>query len=151
MNPGQQIMTAFISSLVLILLSMIPYLWLKTTDWQLPPAWAEYGKNAVSLSGTFTTAGTLFGLLAGLIWLNQRGGFDANGPLWKRALRYIPGMVGLFALYFGLKVIFGLITTNAEGVFPYILRYIRYVLVGAWISAGGPWIFIKLNLAGKTA
>lgn len=150
MNPGQQILIAFLSSLILILLSLIAYLWLKITNWQLPPAWAEYGKNAVSLSGIFTTSGTLFGLLTGLVWLNQRGGFDAGGPLWKRALRYIPGMVGLLVLYFGLKVIFGLIAAQAEGVLPYILRYIRYVLVGAWISAGAPWIFIKLNLAKKT-
>jgi len=150
MNPGQQILTAFLSSLVLILLTLIPYFCLKITNWQLPPAWAEYGKNAVSLSGTVTTAGTLFGLLTGLVWLNQRGGFDAGGSLWIRALRYIPGIVGLFVLYFGLKVIFGLITTNAEGMLPYFLRYIRYVLVGAWISAGAPWILIKMNLANKT-
>ena len=149
MNPGQQILTAFLSSLVLILLALIPYLWLKITNWQLPPAWAEYAKNAVSLSGIFTTSGTLFGLLTGFVWLNLRGGFDAGGSLWKSVFRYVPGMVGLLVLYFGLKVIFGLITTQAEGVLPYILRYIRYVLVGAWISAGAPWIFVKLNLATK--
>ena len=149
-NPGLQILIAFLSSLFLILLTLIPYLWLKITDWQLPPAWAEYAKNAVSLSGTITSSGTLFGLFTGLIWLNLRGGFDAVGPLWKRILRYVPGMVGLFLLYFGLKVIFGLITAHAEGMLPYILRYIRYFLVGAWISAGAPWIFIKLNLAQKS-
>ncbi len=149
-NPGQQILTAFLSSLALILITLIPYLWLKFTNWQPPPAWAEYAKNAVSLSGTITTAGTLFGLLTGLVWLNLRGGFDTGGPLWKRALRYVPGIVGLLVLYFGLKVIFGLITTQTESVLPYILRYIRYVLVGAWISAGAPWIFIKLNLAQKS-
>ena len=32
---------------------------------------------------------------------------------------------------------------------PYLLRYIRYALVGAWISAGAPWFFAKLNLAGR--
>jgi membrane-associated phospholipid phosphatase len=151
MNPGQQILTAFLSSLVLILLSLIPYLWLKITYWQLPPAWAEYGKNAVSLSGTLTTAGTLFGLLTGLVWINQRGGFDAGGPLWKRVLRYILGIVGVLFFYLGLKVVFGLIAPYTEDLLPYILRYIRYVLVGAWISAGAPWIFVKLKLAKKAA
>jgi len=149
MNPGQKILKAFLSSLILILLTIIPYLWLKITDWQMPLAWAEFAKDAVSLSVTFTAAGTLFGLLTGLVWLNLRGGFDAGGPLWKRILRYVPGIVGLLVLYFGLKVIFGLITTHAEGVLPYILRYIRYVIVGAWISAGAPWIFVQLKLAQK--
>jgi hypothetical protein len=149
MSLGQQILASFLSSLVLILLSLIPFLWLKITNWQPPQAWAEYAKEAVSMSVAFTTAGTLFGLLAGLAWFNHQGGFDANGPLWKRILRYVLGLVGVLVFYLGMKVLFGLIVTDAEDVPPYILRYIRYVLVGAWISAGAPWIFVKLKLAMK--
>jgi membrane-associated phospholipid phosphatase len=151
MSLGQQILASFLSSLLLITFSLIPFLWLKITNWQLPQAWAEYAKDALSLSGTFTTAGTLFGLLAGLAWFNHQGGFDASGPLWKRILRYILGMVGVLVFYLGLKVLFGLIVPDSEAVLPYILRYIRYVLVGAWISAGAPWIFVKLKLAKKAA
>ena len=151
MSLGQQILASFLSSLLLITFPLIPFLWLKITNWQLPQAWAEYAKDALSLSGTFTTAGTLFGLLAGLAWFNHQGGFDASGPLWKRILRYILGMVGVLVFYLGLKVLFGLIVPDSEAVLPYILRYIRYVLVGAWISAGAPWIFVKLKLAKKAA
>ena len=147
MSLGQQILASFLSSLVLILFSLIPFLWLKITNWQPPQAWAEYTKEAVSMSVAFTTAGTLFGLLAGLAWFNHQGGFDANGPLWKRILRYVLGLIGVLVFYLGMKVLFGLIVTDAEAVPPYILRYIRYVLVGAWISAGAPWIFVKLKLA----
>ena len=150
MSLGQQILASFLSSLVLILFSLIPFLWLKITNWQPPQAWAEYAKDAVSLNVTFTTAGTLFGLLAGLAWFNHQGGFDANGPLWKRIFRYILGLVGVLVFYLGMKALFGLIVSDAEAVvLPYIFRYIRYVLVGAWISAGAPWIFVKLNLAKK--
>ena len=151
MNLGQQILAAFLSSLVLILFSLIPFLWLKITNWQPPQAWAEYAKDAVSLSGAFTSAGTLFGLLAGLAWFNRQGGFDANGPFWKLVLRYVVGVVGVLVFYLGLKVLFGLIAPDAEAVLPYILRYVRYVLVGAWVSAGAPWIFVKLKLAKKAA
>lgn len=149
MSLGKQILTSFLSSLVLILFSLIPFLWLKMTNWQLPQAWAEYAKDAVSLSVSLTTAGMLFGLLAGLAWFNQQGGFEASGPLWKRIVGYVLGLVGLLVLYLGLKVLFGLIVPYTEAILPYILRYIRYVLVGAWISAGAPWIFVKLNLAKK--
>jgi membrane-associated phospholipid phosphatase len=151
MSLGQQILASFLGSLMLILFSLIPFLWLKITNWQPPQAWAEYAKDAVSLSGAFTTAGTLFGLLAGLAWFNRQGGFDANGPFWKRILRLVLGGVGILVFRFGLDVLFGLIAPDAEAVLPYILRYIRYVLVGAWVSAGAPWIFVKLKLARKAA
>jgi membrane-associated phospholipid phosphatase len=151
MSLGQQILASFLSSLVLIAFSLIPFFWLKITNWQLPQAWAEFAKAAVSLNAAFTTAGMLFGLLTGLAWFNRQGGFDAKGSFWKRILRYILGMAGVLVLYLGLKVLFGLIAPSTEAVLPYILRYIRYVLVGAWISAGAPWIFVKLNLAKRAA
>jgi hypothetical protein len=59
------------------------------------------------------------------------------------------GVVGILVLYVGLDVLFGLITPDAEALLPYLMRYVRYTLVGAWVSAGAPWIFIKLNLAKK--
>jgi hypothetical protein len=151
MSLGQQILASFLSSLVLILFSLIPFLWLKITNWQPPQAWAEYAKQAVSLSGAITTAGTLFGLLAGLAWFNRQGGFSTDGPIWKRILRFVLGAVGILVFYVGLDVLFGLIVPDAEAVLPYILRYIRYTLVGAWVSAGAPWIFVKLKLARNAA
>jgi membrane-associated phospholipid phosphatase len=152
MSLGQQILASFLGSLALILFSLIPFLWLKITNWPPPQVWAEYAKDAVSLSVTFTTAGTLFGLLAGLAWFSHHGGFDANGPLWKRILRYLLGWVGVLVVYIGMKALFGLIVPDADAeVLPYILRYIRYVMIGAWISAGAPWIFVKLKLAEKAA
>jgi membrane-associated phospholipid phosphatase len=149
MSLGQQILASFLVSLVLILFSLIPFLWLKITNWQPPQAWAEYAKGVVSMNVALTTAGTLFGLLAGLAWLNCRGGFDADGPVWRRILRYILGLAGVLVFYLGLKVIFGMIVPDAEAVLPYVLRYTRYALVGAWISAGAPLFFVKLKLAQK--
>jgi membrane-associated phospholipid phosphatase len=149
MSMGQQILASFISSLVLILFSLIPFLWLKITNWQPPQAWAQYASETITLGGALTTGGTLFGLLAGLAWFNRQGGFSTDGPVWKRILRFVLGMVGILVFYVGLDVLFGLIAPDAEAVLPYILRYIRYTLVGAWVSAGAPWIFVKLKLANK--
>ena len=149
MSLGQQILVSFLCSLVLILFSLIPFTWLKITNWQPPEAWAQYATETISMSGAITTGGTLFGLLAGLAWFNRQGGFRTNGPIWKRILRFVVGLVGLLIFYVGLDVLFGLIAPDAEAVFPYILRYIRYSLVGVWVSAGAPWIFVKLHLANK--
>jgi membrane-associated phospholipid phosphatase len=151
MSLWQQILGAFLNSLVLILFSLIPYFWLKITNWQPPQTWIEYGKQAMTISGAFTTAGTLFGLLAGLAWFNRQGGFRAEGPIWTRVLRFLLGAVGILVFYVGLDVLFGLLTPEREALFPFILRYIRYTLVGAWVSAGAPWVFVKLKLAGRAA
>jgi uncharacterized membrane protein YGL010W len=61
------------------------------------------------------------------------------------------GAVGILIFYVGLDVLFGLIAPDGEALLPFILRYIRYTLVGAWVSAGAPWIFVRLKLAGKAA
>ncbi len=103
------------------------------------------------MSGALTTAGTFFGLLTGLAWFNRQGGFSTEGPVWKRILRFLLGAIGVLVFYVGLDVLFGLIAPDADALLPYILRYIRYVLVGAWVSAGAPWLFVKLKLAGKAA
>jgi hypothetical protein len=52
-------------------------------------------------------------------------------------------VIGLLILWFGL----GLVFPRGESILPYILRYLRYVLVGFWVSGGAPWIFYKFNLA----
>lgn len=151
MSFRQQIIASFLGSLAIILLYLTPFLWLKITNWQPPSAWAEYASSAVSIKAAFTTAGTLFGLLIGLVWLNHQGGFDTNGSLGKRVLRYMLGLIGVIVFYIGLKVLFGLLVPDEETLLSYILRYARYVLVGAWISAGAPWFFIKLGLARRSA
>jgi hypothetical protein len=61
------------------------------------------------------------------------------------------GLIGVIVFYIGLKVLFGLLVPDEETLLSYILRYARYVLVGAWISAGAPWFFIKLGLARRSA
>lgn len=67
--------------------------------------------------------------------------FDASGIWWKRALRFVLGMVGLAVLRFGLGALF-------EGLEPpLVFRLIRYSIIGLWIGFGAPWLFIKLNLA----
>jgi membrane-associated phospholipid phosphatase len=150
-NLGQQILVSFLGSLVLILFSFIPFFWLTTTHWQAPQAWAQYASETISMGGSITTAGTLFGLLAGLAWFNRQGGFRSDGPTLKRILRFVLGVVGVLVFYVGLDVLFGAIAPDAEALLPYSLRYIRYALVGAWVSAGAPWMFVKLKLADKAA
>jgi membrane-associated phospholipid phosphatase len=56
LSLGRQILVVFVASLVLIILPLIPYLWLKLTNWQPDPSWASFATETVSLSGAFTAA-----------------------------------------------------------------------------------------------
>jgi membrane-associated phospholipid phosphatase len=147
----QQILAAFLASLVILLIPVIPFTWLKVTGWHPPSSWASYADQAISLEGALTSSGALFGLLAGLAWFNHQGGFSADGPIWKRLLRFVLGAAVILILRFGLDYLFGLVAPDTEAALPYFLRYLRYTLIGVWVSAGAPWVFIKLTLAGKAS
>jgi membrane-associated phospholipid phosphatase len=150
MTMGGQILTTFAVSLAMILLgALVVFL---SHGFVLPADWIANATrgggeapNPLSLDGMITAAGTLFGLGAGLAWITPRGGFSAEGPVWKRALRYVVGLVGIAFFYAGLKAVF----PSEPEVVAYIFRYIRYTFVGLWVSGGAPWVFAKLQLANK--
>jgi undecaprenyl-diphosphatase len=85
----------------------------------------------------------LMGTGVGLVLVGRVARFSAAGPLWQRAVRFLIGMVGLLALYLGLRMIF---PGEGEPLY-FVLRTVRYVLVGLWISLGAPWLFLRLRLA----
>jgi len=143
----QQIMLAFVISLVMVGIGI----WSKARlhGYVFPVEWADNALRAgplpepVSLEGIITSAGSLFGLAAGTAWMVYRGGYQASGPLEKRALRYVTGLLGIMVLWIGLGELF----PRGETVLPLILRYVRYSLVGLWVMAGAPWLFFHFKLA----
>jgi membrane-associated phospholipid phosphatase len=95
----------------------------------------------VQITGAF--AGIAVGVALTMRYLE----FDAKGPIWKRAVRFLLGVAVVAAIYFGLRMIF-----PGEGESLYaVLRFIRYSLVGLWISLGAPWLFLRLGLAEARA
>jgi membrane-associated phospholipid phosphatase len=144
-SPNQQIVAALLASLALFLLSVIPFVWLKVTNWQPPQEWAAYATQAISLEGASTTAGTFFGLMAGLAWLVHKGGFQTKGLWWQLVLRYHLGVAGVLIIRYGLKFIF----PEGETALAIFFRYVRYTAIGFWVTGGAPWAFIRLKLARK--
>lgn len=144
-NLSQQIITAFLASLVLFLLPLIPFVLLKVIHWQPPQEWAAYATQAISLEGASTSAGTFFGLMAGLAWLVQKGGFRTKGRWWQLILRYLLGVAGVLIIRYGLKFIF----PEGETVVALFFRYLRYTAIGFWVTGGAPWVFIRMKLAEK--
>jgi membrane-associated phospholipid phosphatase len=146
----QQILIAFAISLLFIALGFGT--WTLRSEFQIPVTWLSNAQLAgtespdpVDANSTFTSAGTFFGLAAGAAWIMSLGGYNASGPIGKRAIRYAIGLIGVLILYMGLGAIF----PRGAGLTFYLLRYIRYVLVGWWVAGGAPWIFVRYRLAER--
>ncbi len=148
MTLGTQVALAFAVSMVFVISGVALANGLR--DYQMPQDWLINAQrvgtgelNPVSLQGLFTSTGAFFGLAVGAAWIASTGGYQAQGPMWKRALRYIIGLVGVVILWMGLGAVF----PRQEEFISYILRFFRYALVGFWVSAGAPWLFFRFKLA----
>ena len=141
----QQVTVALISSILMILPTMT-LAWL-LRDWVLPEAWqitAGHTLDPLSVSGTFTVAGTWGGFLTGHAWLRQRfGQYNTEGTLLKRLIRFPLGIIVLLVIWAGLDHVFP-DTVDTLGL---VLRYVRYFAVGYWVSAGAPLFFRWIKLA----
>ena len=94
---------------------------------------------------TGSSMAVLVGMGIGVVLSRRMFPFSATGPLRQRAARFLVGVIGLFAFYFGLKFVF-----PGEGEPLYFtLRVVRYALVGLWAALGAPWLFVRLRLASS--
>ena len=145
---GQQILIAFIASMLFVVLGYGATSF--RSGYQVPDAWMASAAlvnaeepDPISPDGSFTSAGIFFGLGAGAAWIISIGGFQAAGPVEKRALRYVIGLIGVLILYMGLGQIF----PRNDDLISYALRFVRYSLIGFWVAGGAPWVFKRFKLA----
>ncbi|PKN68464.1 MAG: hypothetical protein CVU54_14850 [Deltaproteobacteria bacterium HGW-Deltaproteobacteria-12] len=148
-SPGQQVGLALALSLAVLLCGIIAF-W-SSRGWVMPVDWTANSRLGgaavlpapVTLNNAITFSAVLFGMLAGLVWMDSRGGYTAEGLLRQRVLRLLPGLAVIFIISLGLRALF----PRGDELIPYVLRYLRFALIGLWISAGAPWLFVKLKLA----
>ena len=145
---ASQILYALLATLGMALLGWIAVL--ATRDFVIPEEWivnaARAGGEEIApftMNGILTAAGTLFGFLTGIALIAPRGDWQVSGPLWMRAVRYAVGFLGVLIIWYGL----GLLLPRGEALVPFILRFVRYALLGFWVSAGAPYFFTKLKLS----
>jgi len=87
---------------------------------------------------TTTPMATLAGIGVAYVLEKEWIGFKTDGPWWKRALRFLVGLVLVVIAYVGLKAIL------PEGL---LFRYVRYSCVGLTAGLIAPWAFVQTNLA----
>ncbi|MGB9898383.1 MAG: hypothetical protein ACPLTO_10785, partial [Thermanaerothrix sp.] len=127
--------------------------------WVIPSEWVAVAQSKIglirlepfSLSGLVTIAGTWLGALGGWVILTHHWqGYPKGGTMIQRTLRYALGIAGIGLFYIGLGLIFDQFLASlgvSEGSFIAMgLRYLRYVIIGAWVTAGAPWVFKILGL-----
>ena len=143
-----QILLSFVLALVLILLGFGSKA--LSSSWQMPAEWinnAALTGGAVpdpfNMEGTITLGGVAFGFMSGYaLWVKKFGQPKALGSAVKRFLRYLVGIVGVAALYLGLKMIF----PEEPMALGFILRFVRYTIIGFWVTFFAPLVFKKLKL-----
>ena len=96
-------------------------------------------------SGAVTAMGTLAGAGGGIAIAVRRLRLVAGGALWLRILRLMVGLVILLGLYVGLKRVF----PGEESSLYFVFRFVRYVLLGSWVTLGAPWLFDILRLTRR--
>ena len=145
-QPWMQIGLVLAVSLVMMAASYLVRLALRS--WTLPESWVTLAGRAgpidpLAFSGGITAAATFSGLAIGGILLFRNGWMDARGTVWQHIARYLLGLVGVVAIWYGLDQIF----PEGDNFVAYLARFIRYGLVGLWVSYLAPRIFIRFGLA----
>ncbi|MCE5255593.1 MAG: phosphatase PAP2 family protein [Spirochaetaceae bacterium] len=97
--------------------------------------------NFLLPSGTMLS-GIFLGCAVGFALTGEKLRFDANGTAVQKILRYIIGD-GIAALvYIVPKLILGEDLASGQP----LVRFIRYAILGIWISFGAPWCFTRMKL-----
>lgn len=94
------------------------------------------------VEGVSGSLGALCGFAVGALIEVERVRFVSAGAPPQRVLRFLLGFAFVAVLYFGLSAV------PIEGE---AWRFVRYAAVGLFASAGAPWLFVRLRLAGAEA
>ena len=87
----------------------------------------------------------MWGFVAGHLLRRRYFPGGEEGTVAQRLLRLPAGLAVLLGLYLGLKSLF-----PGEGQALYLsLRFVRYLLAGAWASLGAPLLFRCIGLARR--
>lgn len=146
-----QYLIVIFTTLLWIVICLLPLLTVGT--WQIPQSWIDTAVRNGSvlmpepydITGFITTAGIWLGVGVGAVWLSHRGGFDARGTGIQQLYRFLLGVIVTGIIWLGLDQVF----PDGVTLVAFAFRLLRYALVGAWITAGAPAVFIRLKWATR--
>ena len=151
-QPLMQVLLAFAVSLLLLAAGVLIVNYFQRTP--IPDVWIENFRSAhpleemepYSIEGLITTTAILFGLAAGFIFMRSTGDYQAAaGTIWQHVLRFVIGIAGILLIWKGLGDLF----PRDADLLSNALRYVRYALIGVWITGFAPLVFVKAKLAQR--
>ncbi len=148
---GQRVLLMVVSPLAALALNLIVVLLLGPPNPTV--SWVTYSATAerAGLEDMVQAAAILVGLGVGFMLETTYVRFQTGGPIWQRVLRYLLGMVVTLAIWRGLGAVFDLINPGDVLWLALPLRFVRYVLLGLWVSYYAPAIFVGLRLASSAS
>lgn len=99
--------------------------------------------DAETVKKTLELCGVMMSVYIGYYLEKRFIRFDVRGLWWQHILKCLVGGVVALGLYFGLKYAF-LFDTSF-----WLYGFLRFFLMGAWLTLGAPEVFRLLKLEGK--
>jgi membrane-associated phospholipid phosphatase len=94
-------------------------------------------------------SGAFLGAAIGFVVASQNIPIDTDGRIRQKLLRYLVGIVSTAAVYFTLKLVTKPLNALSGDKQTQLIRFVRYAIIGAWVSYGSPFLFLKLRLAKR--
>ncbi|NLB70548.1 MAG: phosphatase PAP2 family protein [Chloroflexi bacterium] len=138
-----KLILALLTSLLVLTLPLLVAM--LSRGWQIPAEWIALGGDIdpMNMDGSITISGLWLGMMGGFsILLHKKGILSSSLGGGQKVLRYLVGMGGLLALYAGLGAIF----PRDLGLFSMLLRFVRYLLIGLWVTWLSPLLFQQLRI-----
>jgi len=135
-------------SLVLVLMVATPSLVLTQPvpqEWQNAQlaAWPGHPLDPYSNELAYTLGGIALGIFGGAaIYRARYGGYQAQGKPAHLILRYLIGLAGILLVWYVL----GSLLPDQPESSAAIFRYLRYALLGFWMSFLAPLVFRKIGI-----
>lgn len=147
-----QLRLAALASALLVLLVSLPGLLFNGRPF--PAEWttlatASYPALEIepyNLELAFTLGGITLGIFSGAaIYYRRYGQLLVNGLPIQLLLRYVIGLAGILLIWFGL----GSLLPRDPAATAAIARFLRYALLGFWMTYIAPWLFLKFRLLNR--
>jgi membrane-associated phospholipid phosphatase len=96
-------------------------------------------------------AGAFLGASLGFTFASRNIPIDTGESVGNKILRYLVGLASIGIVYFVLKFASNPLNTLSGNNQAQLIRFVRYTIVGGWVSYGAPFLFLKLKLAKREA
>lgn len=105
--------------------------------------YAEGGRTSMNEAANLT--GLVIGLWVGLALEASTVRFTVAGPAWQRTVRYLAGVLGILAIWMGLRLVF----PSEPLALGLALRIVRYGLTMFWAIYIWPALFVRVGLGSR--